>query len=155
MRTLQRGPYWSPPKIQLFWAPIQKAPEQVLHLRRQLSSSILRFVAHPLNFSVFAVTRHTFKRAFLPKKSKLNFWGFQISQEAKQFLEFIQNPKFSESFDCFQFRGLQPKIRAIELPLFKQKSPNQFLSQFLLKQGSLDQSYLGLETSKLQSVKRF
>ena len=40
-----RGGHTGPrKKIQLFWAPIQKAPEYVLHLRRQLSSSILSFV---------------------------------------------------------------------------------------------------------------
>ena len=44
-------------------------------MRRQLSCSILRFVAHTLNFGVFPVTKHPFIRAFLPKKSKLKiFW---------------------------------------------------------------------------------
>ena len=55
-------------KFNIFWAPIQKAHEYVLNLRRQLSSSILRFAAHTLNFGVFPVTKHPFKRAFLPPK---------------------------------------------------------------------------------------
>ena len=33
-------------KTYFFWPPIRKAPEQVLNLRRQLSSSILSFVWH-------------------------------------------------------------------------------------------------------------
>ena len=55
-------------KNQLFGAPIRNALEYVLNLRRQLSSSILRFAAHTLNFGIFTVTKHPFKRAFMPKK---------------------------------------------------------------------------------------
>ena len=70
-----RGGHTGPrKKVQLFWATIQKAHKYVLNLRRQLSSSILRFAAHTLNFGVFPVTKHPFKRAFMPKKSKLKFF---------------------------------------------------------------------------------
>ena len=63
-----------PQKVNFFGAPIQMAPEYNLNLRWQLSSSILRFAAHTLNFGVFTVTKHPFKKGFYAKKSKLKFF---------------------------------------------------------------------------------
>ena len=63
-----RGGHTGPrKKFNFFGAPIQKAHEYVLNLRRQLSSSILRFAAHMLNFGVFPVTKHPFFSFFHPK----------------------------------------------------------------------------------------
>ena len=61
-------------KVNFFGAPIQKAHEYVLNLRRQLSSSLFRFVAHRSKFGIFTVTKHPSIRAFVPKKSNLKFF---------------------------------------------------------------------------------
>ena len=45
-------------KVNFFGAPIQKAHEYVLNLRRQLSSELFRFVAHMSKFGIFTVTKH-------------------------------------------------------------------------------------------------
>ena len=61
-------------KVNFFWAPIQKAHEYVLNLRRQLSSSLASVAAHRSKFGIFTVTKHPSIRAFVPKKSNLKFF---------------------------------------------------------------------------------
>ena len=61
-------------KVNFFWAPIQKAHEYVLNLRRQLSSSLASVAAHGSKFGIFTVTKHPSIRAFVPKKSNLKFF---------------------------------------------------------------------------------
>ena len=66
-------------KVNFFWAPIQKAHEYVLNLRRQLSSSLASVAAHRSKFGIFTVTKHPSIRAFVPKKVTSNFFVFQMS----------------------------------------------------------------------------
>ena len=65
---------WRPKKVNFFGAPIQKAPEYVVNLRRQLSSSIFWFAPHRSKFGIFTVTKHPSIRAFVPKKRNLKFF---------------------------------------------------------------------------------
>ena len=62
-------------KFNFFGAPIQKAPEQVLNLQRQLSSSMLGFVWHRSNLGILQGGLRSEKWTFLPNKCKLNSLG--------------------------------------------------------------------------------
>ena len=64
-RIFNRGGHTDLEKKSTFFAPIWRAPEQVLNLRRQLSSSILSFVWHRSKLGPFAVHNTP---SFLPKK---------------------------------------------------------------------------------------
>ena len=57
-------------KYYFFWAPIRKAHEYVLNLRRRLIWMIFKHAGHPPKFCRFTVTKHPYLRALTPKKSK-------------------------------------------------------------------------------------
>ena len=66
-------------KDYFFFAPIWKAPEYILNLRRQLIRMIFKHAGDPPKFGRFTVTKHPYLRALTPKKSKRKKSMFHMS----------------------------------------------------------------------------